>query len=341
MVEVVTTEYPSSPHFKDRSGQIINGIEIIEYIGQDKNLNSVYRCKCPFCGNVWEVRMSGIIGGKTKGCGCAGSRTNQSINKWEDHIGEIHNQLEIIGFERVWSGNRYRPHYICKCECGKEVSVRCQRVLEGQTKSCGCLNKEVQRERLTGTGRHNQHYKTRLYRIYIAMKDRCYNESHERYFDYGGRGITICDEWIDYENGFNEFYDWAINNGYDEDLTIDRIENNKGYSPDNCRWVTMKTQSNNKSNNKFVTYEQRFDEIGKPPIRYTFTIAIWAEIIGIHKHVLRDRLIRWNMTVEDALTKIPTKSRNPIKKSIRKMIIVPPKYLQYNRPDKYEESIHD
>ena len=339
MVELVNTNYPTSPHFKDRSGQIINGIEIVKFLGQDKNFNSVYLCKCPVCGELWDARINGIISGSVKSCGCSTARTDRSISKWEDHLGETHNDLTIIGFERVFSGSRYRPHFICRCKCDNVVSVRVQQVLEGKTVSCGCKTREVNRERLLGTGRHNQHYRSKLYGVYTRMRRCCTDVTDDNYKNYGGRGIYVCDEWLDYENGFNRFYEWAQENGYEEGLTIDRIDNDGPYAPWNCRWVTMKVQSVNKSTNRYVTYEQRFDEIGKPPIRYTFTISIWGEITGFGKNVIRDRLYKTKMSVEDTLTKVPTnKCRNH---NERRMLVIPSEYLQFNRPDKYDESIHD
>lgn len=106
---------------------------------------------------------------------------------------------------------------------------------------------------------------TRLYNIFRGMKKRCYNKNCKDFYKYGGRGITVCDEWKD---SFQAFYDWSIANGYFDNLTIDRIDNNKGYSPDNCRWVDIKTQSNNTRKNVFLTYNGE-----------TMTLAEWGEKI--------------------------------------------------------------
>ncbi len=108
---------------------------------------------------------------------------------------------------------------------------------------------------------------TRLYRIWKCMKTRCHNQNHQAYDRYGARGITVCDEWKD---DFQAFYDWAMANGYEDHLTIDRKENDKGYSPDNCRWVTAKVQANNRKNNVLVTINGE-----------TKTIAQWAEQCGL------------------------------------------------------------
>lgn len=158
-------------------------------------------------------------------------------------------------FERLTVVKRlgYRPQrhatmYLCRCDCGKETIVTSVALITGNTKSCGCLQPEI-------VGKLNKHHgssKTRLYRIWAGMKDRCYRPKHVHYKHYGGRGITICDEWL---HDFTAFRDWALKTGYDESAprgvcTIDRIDNDKGYSPDNCRWVTMKEQRHNQRDSK-------------------------------------------------------------------------------------------
>lgn len=150
--------------------------------------------------------------------------------------------------------------YQCKCDCGNITNVLGCHLRNGNTKSCGCLKYE---HKIIKHGKCN----TRLYRQWKNMKQRCYNKNYDRYKDYGARGINICDEWL---HDFQAFYDWAMNNGYNDNLTIDRIDNNKGYSQDNCRWVDIKTQCNNTRRNVFITYD------GK-----TQTIAQWGHELNI------------------------------------------------------------
>ena len=110
----------------------------------------------------------------------------------------------------------------------------------------------------------------RLYSIYNGMKNRCYNPNQPYWDIYGGKGITVCDEWLDKENGFINFYNWAINNGYADNLTLDRINNDEGYSKQNCRWVSYFVQGNNTSANTYLTCGF-----------FTFTISIWCKITGL------------------------------------------------------------
>lgn len=128
---------------------------------------------------------------------------------------------------------------------------------------------------------------TRLYRIYNNMKSRCYNSRFPSYKNYGGRGISICPEWLE---DFIVFRDWAIDNGYRDDLSIDRIDNNGDYEPNNCRWVTPYVQSNNTRRNHYITLA------GK-----TLTLKEWADHFGISEKTVRDRIKRgWD--IESALT---------------------------------------
>ena len=129
---------------------------------------------------------------------------------------------------------------------------------------------------------------TRLYRIWQMMKNRCHNPRTPRFKDYGARGITVCDEWKD---DFQAFYDWAMSHGYSDDLTIDRIVNDKGYSPDNCRWATKLVQGNNSRHNHMVTYQ------GK-----TQSLSDWARGLGVSFHLLSNRINNYGWSIERAFT---------------------------------------
>lgn len=139
-----------------------------------------------------------------------------------------------------------RIGWLCKCDCGNIKTICGKNLKNGMIQSCGCYRKESFKERIT---KHNKCY-SRLYITYNNMIRRCTEKNNRHWNRYGGRGISVCSEWI---NDFESFYNWAINNGYSEELTIDRINNDGNYEPSNCRWVSVKENNNNRSTCRFYT----------------------------------------------------------------------------------------
>lgn len=171
--------------------------------------------------------------------------------------------------------------WLCQCECGNTVSVISRDLKRGQ-QSCGCYRAIKNREMRVTHGKSN----TRLYKIWRGMRDRCHNCKNHDYKNYGGRGIKICDEWYD---DFQTFYSWAINNGYCDELSIDRINVNGHYEPSNCRWVTQKQQANNTRVNVYLTHN------GK-----TQSMKMWAEELRVPYQLVRDRhKLHPNMSFEE------------------------------------------
>ena len=159
----------------------------------------------------------------------------------EDLVGRKFNRLTVKSFMRT--DKHYNTYWLCKCDCGKEVVVTAGSLRSGHSKSCGCYMRERSKELVTLRNiTHGKSY-TRLYNIWSNMKARCCNPNNPDFKRwYGVRGITICDEW---KNDFQAFYDWSMSHGYDDSLSIDRIDNDGNYEPDNCRWTTSKEQAHN------------------------------------------------------------------------------------------------
>lgn len=201
--------------------------------------------------------------------------TGTKFGKWTV-IGPAPNHITKGGYPvSMWD---------CVCDCGTRRAVRGNDLRLGKSISCGCSLAENPVAKTHGeTGTH-------LYMVYHGMKARCYNPNNDDYKHYGGRGITICEEWQDYE----QFRDWAISNGYREGLTIDRNNVNGNYCPENCRWITQKEQTRNKRTTIYLT---AFGE--------TKSLADWAEEKGIDANVIRRRIKR-GLSVEEAI-ETPTK----------------------------------
>lgn len=199
--------------------------------------------------------------------------------KRKNLVGQRFNALLVVSMAGTKNN---RVLWNCKCDCGNTVVVDTHSLMTNNTKSCGCKkygNRETHGEAKSG-------HQTRLYRIWSGMKNRCNNESHIGYAHYGAKGIKVCDKWRDY----NEFKKWAFANGYDDKLTIDRIDNQKGYSPENCRWVTNKIQSNNTTRNHYVT-------VGNE----TLTISQWADRYNIPCRTIAARLNQLGWSPKEAV----------------------------------------
>lgn len=156
-------------------------------------------------------------------------------------IGERFSNWVIL--EPTVNEKRGGKYFLCKCDCGTIKKVSWVTLKNGESKSCGCMKGKRHSKRMTTHGM----FGTRIYRIWSQMKSRCYNEMATGYKYWGGKGVIVCDGW---KNSFEKFYEWALNNGYEDNLSIDRIDFNGNYEPSNCRWATAKEQAENRSTTK-------------------------------------------------------------------------------------------
>lgn len=285
--------------FQDLTGQRFGRLTVIErtnnHISPSGYKYVMWKCKCD-CGNFVNVRTADLKDNHTQSCGCLCKEMLTKL-KLVDLTGQTFERLTVIKRvdDYISPSGYHSVQWLCKCKCGNNTIVTSENLKSGNTKSCGCYSKESLIERNTSHNASN----TRLYHVWSSMKDRCSNPNNKKYMDYGGRGIAVCDEWA---NNFELFANWAYNNGYIEfvsrgECTLDRIDVNGNYCEDNCRWVTQKTQSNNKRNNHYITYKNE-----------THTVTEWNEILGYKKGVLSRRLFN-GWSIEDAFTK-PIKSNS-------------------------------
>lgn len=249
-------------------GQRFGKLLVVEYYGRKgKNNKKYYLCKCD-CGNEKVICEYNLRNGHTKSCGCL--KHKESVKR-VDLSNKRFGKLTAMRFSRI--GERGTTFWLCRCDCGKEIEVTYNNLKSGNTRSCGCWH-ETHGE--TGT---------RLYKCWQDMKSRCECFKDVSYRYYGAKGIIVCEEW---RNSYLTFKDWALNNGYTDAFTIDRIDVNGNYEPNNCRWVDRNTQSNNKNNNVYIEYNgekmtlrqfaRKYTEpkgISYKALWYRFSVAKW------------------------------------------------------------------
>lgn len=201
------------------------------------------------------------------------------MSKFIDLTGKKFNRLTVE--KRVENRPGGITYWLCKCDCGNYTEVKGANLKNGSVKSCGCLRKETHRKT---HGMKN----SKLYAVWNAMRSRCYNENVSSYKRYGARGISVCDEW---NGSFESFFQWAINSGYADGLTIDRIDNNGNYCPENCRWVTHEEQCNNRRSN--IVYEYMGE---------THNLMQWCKILNLDYKFMHNRIRNKKWDFERAVT---------------------------------------
>lgn len=249
---------------KDLTGQKFGRWTAIERVRvYNGRWRTKWRCVCD-CGNEKLVSQDHLVEGTSLSCGCLAREVNSKLrSKNYELVGKKFGRWTVL--ERVDReiGDTHHTKWLCECDCGTIRQVTQDALLSGNSQSCGCRLGEISVKIHT---KHDESY-TQLWNVWSGMKSRCYNPNSQCYKDYGARGIRVCDKWL---NDYKAFSDWAHANGYVEGLTIDRIDVNGNYEPDNCRWADRITQCNNKRTNVRIEWNGE-----------THTLAEWCRILNL------------------------------------------------------------
>lgn len=256
--------------------KFIRNLETRKIKGKSRRF-AEYECTC---GNIVEMRIENVKYGKTKTCGLCG------IHKLKI-LPETINGITVLKDLGMNNDKPKKRIALFKCNCGKEFICKVNNIKTGSTKSCGCLiNAPSNFSHLLS--------KHPLYRKWGGMKTRIYNKKEPRYHRYGGRGIKICEEW---DNNFKSFYDWAISNGWEKGLTLDRIDNDGNYCPENCQWITM-YENTIKDSLKFKPTEYQKESIRSLYLKTKFTVTHIAKMFKTHNTRISDILKEGNIKIE-------------------------------------------
>lgn len=261
------------PKFKDLIGQKFGRLTVTEHIKGDyidnKRINKKCKCICD-CGNEYIVRRDRLVSGYTKSCGCL----RNECRNYKDITGYVFGKLVAISFERI----NNKTMWLCQCGCGNKVKIELS-TLQRHKIDCGCGFTERSTQFSFKHGLTN----TPEYYAYNGMKCRCLDINNS---NYGGRGITVCDRWLD---SFENFYS-DMGARPTKSHSLDRIDVNGNYEPSNCRWATAKEQANNRTNNKYIEYKG-----------CKKTHAEWATFLGIPPQLIYHR-VKLGMPLDKVLS---------------------------------------
>lgn len=258
------------PAFQDLTGQRFGRLVVVSREENSKAGNLRWLCQCD-CGNTKIIQVNSLRTGLTKSCGCL---------RLPDLTGQRFGRLTVIA--KAEDRPTGCSKWLCQCDCGNTSSVGNNALKSGHTKSCGCLCRELASKASKTHGLSGSN----TYMTWAGMKARCTNPNNTKYKDYGGRGITVCDRWL---NSFENFLEDM--GECPEGLSLDRQNNNGNYEPENCRWATREEQLNNKRTNRFIEFDGRSQ-----------TLAQWSNELGVKRTTISERIDRRRWSIEKALT---------------------------------------
>lgn len=277
--------------FADLTGMTFGRLTVIKRAENGKDRSSKWLCRCS-CGNISTVKGYSLRSGTTLSCGCL-----QREQEYMDMTGKRCGHFTVLKEVERPTGKQWRHYWLCVCDCGNERTYETSQLnrIDKVNGSCGCVPRAKVSAMMKTKKTTHGCAGTRLYSIWCGMRRRCFKEYCKEYRLYGARGISICDEWCG-ETGFASFKKWALENGYDPNAkrgkcTIDRIDVDGNYCPENCRWVDQKTQSQNKRN---AIYLECHGE--------KKTISEWSAISGTPYNTIHDRL-SYGWPIEDVIFK--------------------------------------
>lgn len=260
----------------DLAGEKFGKLTVIKRVPSN-NGRTYWLCRCE-CGNNKVIESYHLQHHEYISCGCIKKPNPKKINM----VNKVFGSLTVIR-EAPNPYKRKHTSWECICECGNKIIAEGTLLRRGYYSSCGCKKAERISKTMFKHGKTN----TRIYKIWHCMRQRCNNPNYYEAHLYYERGIKICPEWDNFEN----FYKWAMENGYKENLSIDRIDVNGNYEPSNCRWATDIEQANNRRNNHYLVYNGE-----------KHTLSEWARIINMNLGTLKSRL-KLGWSVEEAFTK--------------------------------------
>lgn len=221
-------------------GKKFGKLTILSYAGKSEYGDNIWKCKCE-CGTP-VVNRTAAVSKPTSACPrCKRLSGPNAEKKRTQLLGQVFGKLSVLECAGL---NKFdQITWLCQCECGNQIVVRTSALTCGESRSCGCGRSEAAKKQFSIHGL----YEHPLYAIWSAMKERCYNPKHPSFHRYGDRGIRVCENWL---GNFELFYNWALINGYQSGLTLERIDNDGNYDPGNCKWATYHEQAQNKSSNR-------------------------------------------------------------------------------------------